>query len=155
MEKIEIDFYESTATFFVKIDAASNKQTYSGKFKVKCVVSPLEYIYSDNLYRELIGKYNPHLVSEYVNQLCFALAQLKYRMIEFPDWFKNKSGGPDGGTIDDNILLYIYEKSAQAEQEYREGIEERYKKAHEDVKKALEDGELTDGKEKESEEEDS
>ena len=151
MDKIEINFCESTATFFVKMESSSSKETFTGKFKVKCIISPLEYIYSDNLYRELIGKHNPHLVSDYVNQLCFALSQLKYRVIESPSWYKNESGGVDGGNVDDSILLYVYEKSAEAEQEYRKKIEERYENAKEEVKKAVDNGAIT-GKKKEEKE---
>lgn len=149
-EEISIDFFTGTATFFIEAEAASTKITYRGGFKIKCILSPLEYIYADGLYRELIGKTNPQFASEYVGQLCYALAQLKYRVMEYPDWFKNKENNINGSHIDDNILLQILEKTVDAEIKYRDGIKERYDKARDSVKKAIDDKELTDGKEEQN-----
>lgn len=136
-----IDFHEGTAIFYVDMESGSDKTTYKGAFKAKCILSPLEYIQADSYYRELVGKSNPHLVSDYVGQLCYALSQIKFRLIEYPEWFKGKKTGIVGD-IDDSILLYVLDKIIDIEQKYREGIEERYKKAREHVKKAVDDGEL-------------
>ena len=149
---IEIDFYMGTATFFVDMVAAADKATYKGQFKVKCILNPLEYINSDALYRELLGKTNPQYASEYVSQLAYALSQLKYRIIKSPSWFKNNSTGVDGSNVDDKILLQIFEKTIQAEEDYRKGIEERYNSAKEEVKKAIDTGELSDGNKQEEQE---
>ena len=136
-----IDFHEGTSVFYIDMESGSDKTTYKGQFKVKCVLSPLEYVQADSFYRELLGKHNPHLVSEYVGQLCYALSQIKYRVMEYPAWFKgNKTGML--GDIDDTILLYVLDKIVDAEAKYREGIEERYNKARESVKKAMDDGSL-------------
>ena len=151
--EIDIDFYRGTASFFVDIIAAADKSTYKGTFKVKCVLSPLEYIQSDAKYRELLGKTNPQFASEYVSQLAYALAQLRYRIIESPAWYKNEINGLDGSNVDDKILLHIFDRAVQSEEEYREGIEKRFETAKQDVKKAVDDGTLTDGKKKEEKEE--
>lgn len=152
MNDVSIDFITGTATFVVNIESGVTKTTYKGMFKVKCVLSPLEYIYADSFYRELIGKNNPQFVADYVSQLCYALSQLKYRVIECPDWFKNKENGINGSSVDDNILLYILDKTVDCELQYREGIKERYEKARESVRKAIDDKELTSGKEEEKKE---
>lgn len=148
-----IDYYTGTAEFFVNIEAAANKQTYQGQFKVKCVLSPLEYIQSDATYRELLGKTNPQFATEYVAQLAYALAQLKYRLMDSPSWYKNEVNGIDGSNVDDKILLHIFEKAIQCEEDYRKGMEERSKQAKERVKKAVDDGELTSKEEQKTEEE--
>jgi hypothetical protein len=153
MDKTQIDYMMGTATFYINMEANSSKQTLKGTFKVKCVLSPLEYINSDSMYRELLGKTNPQYASDYVNQLCYALSQLKYRVVSCPAWFKNIETGIDGSSIDDNILLYILDKCVEAEADYRKGIEERYDKAREAVRKAIDDGSLNDGEEKQKEEE--
>jgi hypothetical protein len=48
--------------------------------------------------------------------------------------------------VDDNVLLFVLDKTVDCELQYREGIKERYEKARESVKKAIDDKELTDGK---------
>ena len=149
--EVSIDYFAGTATFMVNVEAGVTKTTYKGVFKVKCVLSPLEYIHADGFYRELIGKSNPQFVADYVGQLCYALSQLKYRVMDCPDWFKNKENGIHGSSIDDNVLLHILDRTVDCELQYREGIKERYDKARESVKKAIDDKELTSGKEEKEE----
>lgn len=151
--EIDIDYNMGTAEFFVNLEAAADKSTYKGNFKVKCVLSPLDYIQSDGTYRELLGKTNPQFANEYVAQLAYALSQLKYRIISNPSWFDNSVNGIKGSNVDDRILLYVLDKAIQAEEQYRKGIEEKYKKAKDDVKEAIDDGTLNDGKQVETEEE--
>lgn len=149
MENLTIDYQTGTATFFVNMEASSDKTTHKGMFKVKCILSPLEYINSDAMYRELLGKTNPQLASDYVGQICYALSQLRYRVMDSPDWFKNKENGISGSHIDDAILLYILDRAVTCESEYREGIEKRYNNAKEAVKKAVDNGELKEDKKEE------
>lgn len=151
MDKTQIDYMMGTASFYINIEANSNKETLKGTFKIKCVLSPLEYINADSMYRELLGKTNPQYASEYVSQLCYALSQLKYRIVQSPAWFKNAETGINGSSIDDNILLYVLDKCVEAEADYRKGVEERYEKAREAVRKAVDDGSLNDGAEKQKE----
>lgn len=150
----EINYFMGTATFHVDMEGGSNRQTYKGIFKVKCILNPLEYLQSDALYRQLLGKDNPQYASEYVSQLCYALSQLKYRIIDCPDWFNNKETGIKGSSIDDNILLYVLDKAVECEEEYREGIKEKFKKARKEVQEAVDDGSLNNGTKVEEEEND-
>jgi len=153
MNEITIDYQTGTATFFIDMEASADRSVYKGIFKVKCVLSPLEYINADSMYRELLGKTNPQYASDYVGQLCYALSQLKYRVMDSPDWFKNRENGINGSSIDDTILLYILDKAVDSEAQYRDGIKERYENAKKSVRKAIDDGELkSDKKEKETEE---
>lgn len=136
--KFEIDYYMGTATFFVDVEASSNKSSYKGQFKVKCILSPLEYINADANYRELLGKTNPQYASDYVSQLAYALSQLRFRIMECPSWY-NKQGD---GVRDDKVLLDIFDKAVECEQQYREGIVKRFKSAQESVRSAVDRGEL-------------
>lgn len=145
MDKIEIDYYMGTATFFVDIES-SDKKTFRGQFKVKCILSPLEFVRCDSMYRELLGKVNPQLATEYVSQLSYAMSQLKHRIMECPTWFRDESTGVKGN-VDDKVLLHVFDKSVEAEAQYREGIEERYEKANKSVREAIDKGELKSGKE--------
>jgi hypothetical protein len=152
-KNIQIDYNMGTATFLINEEGSASKTTYKGVFKVKCVMSPLEYINSDALYRELLGKVNPQLASKYISELCYTISQLKYRVMDVPSWYKNTSTGIDGSHIDDNVLFSILDKATEAEMEYRRGIEEKYKKARDEVKKAVDEKTLTDGEEEEKSEE--
>ena len=144
----EIDFYMGTATFHVNMESSADKATYKGKFKVRCVLSPIEFIRSDSMYRELLGNSNPQFATDYVSSLCYALSQLKYRIIESPAWYKNPDG-IDGGNLDDSILLKVLDEAVNCESDYREGIEKKYEKAKGEVVAAIEDGSLNDGVEEE------
>jgi hypothetical protein len=64
---------------------------------------------------------------------------------------KNKETGINGSGIDDNVLLFVLDKAIDCEAQYRDGIKERYEKARESVKKAIDDKELTSGKEEKEE----
>lgn len=149
---IEIDYNLGVANFSVNIEAAGDKSTYKGNFKVKCILSPLEYIQSDATYRELLGKTNPQFANDYVAQLSYALSQLKYRIISSPSWFKSETNSINGSHVDDRVLLYVLDKTIECEEKYRKGIEERYNKARNEVKEAIDNGTLNDGKKQESEE---
>lgn len=149
----QIDLFTGTATFYVDIVGSSNKQTYKGVFKVKCVLNPLEYTQSDAMFRQLLGKDNPQYATEYVSQICYALSQLKYRIMDCPDWFKNKETGIHGSSIDDNILLYVLDKAVECESDYRDGVDEKYKKARKEVQEAVDSGSLNNGRNQQQEEE--
>jgi len=136
---IEIDYYMGTGTFHVDMEASSTKTTYKGIFKVKCIMSPIEYIRADANYRDLLGKANPQYASEYVSQLCYALSQLRYRIIEAPSWFRTEGEYGMGGNVDDKILLYTLDQAVEVEKLYREEMDKRYKEAREEVRKAVDD----------------
>jgi hypothetical protein len=142
----QIDYIMGTAIFTVDKEASTTKETFKGIFKVKCILSPLEYIQSDAMYRELLGKTNPQFASNYVSELCYAYSQLKYRIVDAPTWFKD-GGAIPGSTTPDNVLIYILEKAVEAEQKFRTGIEEKYKKAKDEIKEAVDSGKLSKDKE--------
>ena len=125
----EINLHTHTATFQIDMVAAGDRATYRGSFKVNCLLSPLDLISSDALYRKLLGGTNPSYASEYVSNLAYALSQLKYRITEAPAWFKSEDGSLDGSHIDDAILLKVFDESAECEEEYRKGNEQKYQKA--------------------------
>lgn len=149
----EINLYMGTATFFVDMEASGSRATHKGQFKVRCILSPIEFINSDSLYRELLGKTNPEYATEYVSSLCYALSQLRYRIMECPAWFKNETR-IDGSHVDDAILLSILNSAVECESDYRKQIEEKYSKAKGEVVSAIDDGTLNDGKQPEPEEQD-
>jgi len=148
----DINYHMATATFYIDMVAAGNRSTYKGAFEVKCLISPLELIRSDALYRKLLGDTNPNYASDYVGSLSYALSQLKYRVVSSPAWYSNGTD-IDGSHIDDAILLKIFDDAIECEAEYRLGIDKKYLEAKKSVVEAVDDGTLTDGKSEKVEEE--
>lgn len=99
--------------------------TYMGEFCVKTSLSPLDFLKADRLYRELIGSVNPHLATKEAQNFAFALSQLKYRIVEMPEFFKNKE--LDGGHLDSNVLIEIVNLAIEAEEAYQEEQERKIK----------------------------
>lgn len=98
---------------------AKTNETYMGYFCVKCILSPLDYLKADRLYRELIGSVNPHLASKEAQNYAFALSQLKFRVIDdIPEFFKNRE--LNGGHLDSNVLIEIVNLAIEAEEAFQE-----------------------------------
>lgn len=119
----EFRFEGSVAEFDYQGVGDNSNQTYMGSFKAKCVVTPMDHIKADRLYRELIGSVNPHLASKETQNFAFALSQLKVRLISMPDFFKNRE--LDGSHLDSNILIDIVNKTIDAQEEYKDELDER------------------------------
>ena len=98
-------------------------ESYMGEFCVKTIISPLDSIKIDRLYRELLGSINPHLASDATQNYAFALSQLKYRVLEMPEFFKNKE--LDGGHLDASVLVEIINLAIEAEEEYKNEQEKK------------------------------
>lgn len=105
-------------------------ETYMGEFCVKTILSPLDHIKADRLYRELLGSVNPHLASQEAQNYAFALSQLKYRITgKLPEFFKNKE--LDGGHLDSHVLIEILNMAIDAESFYQEEQERKVKEMQE------------------------
>lgn len=125
----------SEAKFDIAIDGNITKQTYIGKFKVKCLLSPLEEIEADKIYRELLGN-NYHLSEDIIKQKAFALAQLKVRIIEYPPFWENDYIG--GGHLpDSNVLMEVLDKAIEAQEKFIEGKIKEKKERTETLTKAI------------------
>jgi len=109
---------DSEAKFDVNIIGERTNSTYMGNFRVKCILSPLEEIKADRMYRELVGV-NPHLASEHVSQMAYALSQLNFRVLESPP-FWNQGEIPGGHIEDKNVILDIFDKTVEAQVTYIE-----------------------------------
>jgi len=118
-------FDGSIAEFDYQGIGERTQQTYLGTFRAKCIISPMDHIKADRLYRELLGTVNPHLASKETQNFAFALSQLKVRLVDFPDFFKNKE--LNGSHLDSNVLIDIINKSIDAQEEYKEQLDERLK----------------------------
>lgn len=116
----------SEANFTINVVGNITKETYMGKYKVKCILSPLEEIEADKIYRELLGN-NYHLSDENIKQKAFALAQLKVRVLEYPPFWDNDFIG--GGHVpDSNVILDVLELAIESQEKFIKDRQEDMKR---------------------------
>lgn len=115
--------------FDVNIIGKSTNQTYMGTFKVKCLLSPMEQIKADKLYRDLLGT-NAHLASNHVASLTYAASQLHLRVVEAPPFWEGSDIG--GAHIkDENVILEVLENALESQVMFVEEKQEELKKRQE------------------------
>jgi len=119
----------SFGIFDINLVGTLTNNTYLGTFKVKCLLSPIEQIKADKLYRDLLGN-NAHLTSNHVASLAYAASQLHMRIVDAPPFW---DGADLGGTHieDENVILEVIEKAIEAQaifvEEKREELKKRQK----------------------------
>jgi len=99
--------------FDVNIVGTFTNQTYLGTFKVKCLLSPMEQIKADKLYRDILGS-NAHLTSNHVASLAYAASQLHIRIVEHPAFWEGESIG-GSHIVDENVILDVIDKAIEAQ----------------------------------------
>lgn len=114
----------NTATWSFRLDGDIHG-TYSGTFRFRCYLSPLQRIAADRERRELLGNH-PEYASEHESFLAYSLTQLKYRIITAPPFWSSQNPGPMGGDIaDENIINAVIDAAVGAEIKYREQLKKR------------------------------
>ena len=122
--KIDYDSLDPTAEFNINMVGDITKNTYLGKFKVKCILSPLESIEADREYRNLLGN-DSISTNDTIRFLALSLTQLKFRLIEYPPFWDNKILG--GSHIkDNNIISEIFDKALEAQELYKNTKQKEY-----------------------------
>lgn len=118
----------NTAVWNMRLDGDIHG-TYSGVFRFKCYLSPLQKIAADRERRELLGA-QYMFASEHESFLAFALTQLKQRIVSAPPFWNSQNPGSMGGDIaDENIISAVIDAALGAEIKYREQLKERKKQA--------------------------
>jgi hypothetical protein len=112
-------------------------QSYMGDFKVKCIISPMDFIEIDKMYRGLLGN-NMQFAEQHARQIAFTFSQLHFRVIEAPEWYIE--GQIKGKTIkDDNVLFELLNTCLDCEEKYvtqkKKEQEELQKKLTQSIKK--------------------
>ena len=112
--------------FDINLVGEHTNNTYMGSFKCKCLLSPMEQIKADKMYRDLLGN-NSHLASVHVSQLCYALSQLSHRLVETPPFWDGQGIG--GAHIkDESVILGVLESALEAAALFVEEKQEEMKK---------------------------
>ena len=135
MASVNISLNGSKASFELNLVGQRTKQTYMGTFVCKCVLNPIEEVRADSLYREFLGNVNAHLASPRITDIAFALAQLKYRLVEFPQFWKSE--GINGSDVDENVLITVLNICFEAQTLYENKSTERAKDLKEQLHNAI------------------
>jgi hypothetical protein len=98
---------EISSSFALNIIGTDTQQPFTGTFKVKALLTRKEQFLADQYRRDLLGP-NPEAAMPQLIGEAFMMAQLKVRLLESPDWFKNSNFGLD--LLDSNITPTIFEK---------------------------------------------
>lgn len=139
---------QGVATWEMNTTAPING-TYQGVFKLRTGITPMQEIEADRDYRELLGK-NTELISSHIENLAYALTQLKQRVISGPPfWFDGISKFPGSQVRDKEIIEKVFEASVVAETKYRKMLQEKHKLSVEKLAKAIE---MREQQEKEAQE---
>lgn len=119
MANILIDEDHGRGKFQISLIGTSTKETYIGNFTVKCLLSPLEFLECDKLYRQLIGTNALEMLKGDISTMAFALAQLQYRVVECPPFWKNTTlGGSE--ILDYNIIIKVLDLALEAESQFKQ-----------------------------------
>lgn len=118
----------NTATWSFRLDGDIHG-TYSGTFRFRCYLSPLQKIAADRERRELLGNH-PEYASEHESFLAYSLTQLKYRILTAPPFWNSQNPSSMGGDIaDENIINAVIDAAVGAEIKYREMLRQKKEEA--------------------------
>lgn len=133
-ERSDIILEGNTAKWDLKVDGDING-TYTGEFRFRCFLTPLQQISANREYREMLGA-NMTMAPEHESFLAYCLTQLKYRVISSPPFWGSSS--VPGDVPDDNVLLAVLDAAISSETKFRGQIKKRKEEAIEKAKKAAE-----------------
>ena len=102
---------------------------YTGTFRFRCFLTPLMQIAAGKEERELIGP-NMALANEHERFLCYALTQLKYRILSAPPFWASASyGNMQGDLADESVVSTILSAAIDSEAKFKAQIKERKEEA--------------------------
>jgi hypothetical protein len=124
---------ESLVTFSINSVGEKTGQSYIGSFKVQCIMSPMDIIEADRLYRQLLGE-NIAWASQQAQNFALALTQLKYRIVQAPAFWENDTTIGGSHIKDYNVIIEIFDQALLAEENY---VKENVKKMEIQKKKLV------------------
>ncbi len=93
---------------------------YEGQFTVRCILTMGQKHAMELEKSRLLGSYvNP---TEELRGLAIILANLRHKVVDGPEWWKQSGGGSN--LKDENVLVDIYNKVLKAEDEWRQKVKE-------------------------------
>lgn len=112
----------NTATWEMRLEGDISG-TYTGTFKFRCYLTPMQKIAANREMRELLGSHMT-MAAEHEANLAFALTQLKHRVISAPP-FWGASGVIPGDIPDSNVVIAVLDAAIAAELKYVEQLKQK------------------------------
>jgi len=113
-----MDLPKNERTFEVSETGATTGKSYEGKFTVKCILNMFDKRQLEMEKTRLMADYsNP---TDGLSGIAFILANLRVRVIDSPEWWKQSAGGDD--IYDEDVLVKLYDKAMEAEKEWRDEL---------------------------------
>lgn len=111
---------KNEATFDVDVVGETTLKDYKGQFTVRCILTMGQKHAMELEKSRLLGSYaNP---TEELLGLAIIFANLRAKITDGPEWWKQSAGGT---TIkDENALVDLYNKVLKAEDEWRQKVKE-------------------------------
>jgi len=110
--------------------------TYLGTFSFRLWLDPYQEIAADREYREFLGA-NPSLARQRPDDLAYALAQLKQRVVKAPPFWGLGSARP-GAVADQEVVIETLNAAIEAELAHRRRMNKMKEEALERIKRQLE-----------------
>ncbi|NJO48151.1 MAG: hypothetical protein HC840_00385 [Leptolyngbyaceae cyanobacterium RM2_2_4] len=154
LERSDLIIEGNTATWDLRLDGDIHG-TYTGAFRFKCYLSPLQQIAADRERRELLGN-QPLYASDHESFLAYALTQLKYRIVTAPPFWASSNPATLAGDIaDENVIAAVLDAALGAEIKYKSQLKKKkldaIARAKASTEKLMTDGDDEDEDEDESE----
>jgi len=113
-----MDLPKNEKTFELEATGSVTGKEYNGKFTVKCILSMFDKRQLEMEKTRLTADYNNP--TEGLSGIAFILANLRVRVVDGPEWWKQSEGGDE--IYDEEVLVKLYEKTMDAEKEWRESL---------------------------------
>ena len=127
-ERSDIVIEGNQATWEIRTEGLI-QGTYSGTFRFRCFLNPMQQVAAGRDYREMMGP-NMGLAPEHESFLAWSLCQLKYRIISAPPFWGNESGIIGGGNLpDEEIVPMVLDAAMAAENKYKDSLRKRKEEA--------------------------
>jgi hypothetical protein len=112
--------------------------SYMGLFKFRCFLTPLQIVEADKDFRDLLGP-NAAFAASNAENVAYALAQLRQRIVSAPPFWTEGAGRYGGGGIKDHdILDLVLEAAVTAEIKFRADLTKRHEEAIDRIKALME-----------------
>jgi hypothetical protein len=114
-------------------------QLYSGTFRFRCELSPIQIIRTDRDQRRLLGEHATY-ASDIAFNLAASLAQLKHAVVECPPfWSEGGDEFPGSQVKDLSIVSIVSEAATLAVEKYAKHLAEEADRKAERIRKHLSD----------------
>jgi hypothetical protein len=129
-------------TFSIDVTGNDTYVKYTGEFTVKCILDMTD--------KHSLELEKTRMMADYANPsrnlagIALFLATVRTKIIDAPKWWEELSGASK--LIDENVLIHLYDKCTEAEEEWRKkvkelaGVAEEEEKAEAEAKKEEEEG---------------